>query len=171
MEIVLVLNDIRSVYNVGAILRTCDGLGVKRVLLSGYTPCPNDSSKRLPHIVNKERSAIAKTALGAEKSVDCLYCKNIIASIKDLQAAGYTLVGLENNVKNKRIYALGDIKLHKKLGSKIVLILGEEVAGIADGLLTEMDFIVEIPMCGKKESFNVSVAAGIALWELTRLRS
>ena len=158
------LHNIRSCYNVGAILRTCEGLGVKKVILSGYTPKIDDKNL-LPHLREKLNHEIHKTALGAEEILDICVCDDILLELKQLKDDGWQVVGLENNI-NEKLYQLGSKELGDKLGSKIALVLGEEVEGIDNALYGEIDIFVEIPMKGKKESFNVSVAAGIAMWGL-----
>lgn len=169
MEIVVVLDNIRSTYNVGAILRTAEGLGVNRIICSGYTPFPGDGAGRLPHIAEKERAAIAKTALGAEKLLNITYSNDILLTLQELKSQGYTLVGLENNLADTRVYPINQTRLHEKIGDKIVLVLGEEVHGIGADVLALMEILLEIPMRGQKESFNVAVAAGIALFQLHAL--
>ena len=165
MELILVLDNIRSTYNVGAILRTAEGFGVKRVILSGYTPKVNDE-KLLPHLREKLNHEIHKTALGAEGMLDIYACDDLKMELNKLQKQGWQIVGLENNIENVPIYALNDPKLKEKLTEKTVLILGEEVNGIDYSLHDILDLFIEIPMKGQKESFNVSVAAGLALYEL-----
>ena len=162
MEIVLVLDNIRSTYNVGAILRTAEGFGVSKVVLSGYTPRVNDE-RVLPHLREKLNHEIHKTALGAEEMLDIYSSDEIITDLKKYKKDGYQIVGLENNVDDDRLICLNNPKLREKLKQKIVLILGEEVNGINNSLYEIIDLFLEIPMKGKKESFNVSVAAGIAL--------
>lgn len=164
MELILALHNIRSTYNVGAILRTAEGFGVKSAIFSGYTPTPLPASKALPHIADKETAAIHKTALGAEEMVPSEWSGNIEATLNDLKARGYTIIGLENNLKDARLHSLNEQGLI--LPEKAVLLLGEEVHGIPAELLPLIDLFLEIPMKGKKESFNVSVATGIALYEL-----
>lgn len=163
------LDNIRSTYNVGAILRTCEGLGVERVILSGYTPRVHDASL-LPHLRDKLDREIHKTALGAEDMLDIYSSGDIILDLKELRKQGWQIVGLENNIENVPIYALDSKELKNKLTDKVVLILGEEVNGINYSLYDIIDLFVEIPMKGKKESFNVSVAAGIAMYGLTSMR-
>lgn len=160
---ILVLHNIRSTYNVGAILRTAEGFGVRKVILSGYTPRVHDESA-LPHLREKLDKEIHKTALGAEEMLDIYSCGDILAELKKLHEQGWKIVGLENNVENVPIYALNDPKLKAELTEKIILVLGEEVNGIDYSLYEIIDLFVEIPMKGKKESFNVSVAAGIAMY-------
>jgi len=163
-----VLHNIRSCYNVGAILRTCEGLGAERVILSGYTPRVDDQNL-LPHLREKLNHEIHKTALGAEEILNIYDCSDISAELKRLKQSGWQVVGLENNIDEK-LYQLGGKELGGKLGNKIVLVLGEEVDGIDSVLYDAIDLFVEIPMKGKKESFNVSVAAGIAMWGLLTIK-
>ena len=162
MEVVLVLHNIRSCYNVGAILRTAEGFGVSEVILSGYTPRVHDPNL-LPHLREKLDREIHKTALGAEDMVKTEVAEDLRALLLDYKVQGFKIVGLENNV-SKEMLSLNDIHLKEKIGDRIVLILGEEVEGISPDLYEFIDVFVEIPMMGKKESFNVSVAAGIALY-------
>ena len=165
MEMIVVLDNIRSTYNVGAILRTAEGLGVDKVILSGYTPRVHDVNL-LPHLRDKLDREIHKTALGAEDMLEIYSSGDIISDISKWREQGWQIVGLENNIENVPIYALNDPKLKEKLTEKTVLILGEEVNGIDYSLHDIIDLFIEIPMKGQKESFNVSVAAGIALYEL-----
>lgn len=168
MKLILVLDNIRSTYNVGAILRTAEGLGVSRVILSGYTPRVHDANL-LPHLRDKLDHEIHKTALGAEDLLDIYSCGDIISKLKNLKKQGWQIVGLENNIENVPIYALNDPRLKKKLTDEVVLILGEEVNGIDYSLYDIIDLFLEIPMSGQKESFNVSVAAGIAMYGIINL--
>lgn len=158
-EIIVIAHNIRSTHNVGAIFRTSEGFGVQKIVLSGYTPypkLPNDS--RLPHIAEKLSTQIHKTALGAEKMVPFEYQDEL--DVTQLKAAGYTVVGLEQSP--------AAILLPRYTSPhKVALLLGEEVHGITQNMLDGCDDVIEIPMKGKKESFNVSVAAGIALYALT----
>ena len=168
MEILPVLHNIRSVGNVGAILRTAEGFGVQRVLLSGYTPRPHDPHL-LPHLRDKLDRQFAKTALGAENWVNCEFCRNLPARLHKLQADGWTLSGLENNLavnELPRRRLLPELSA-SELGERVVLVLGEEVHGIPPEIRQALTLFLEIPMQGRKESFNVSVAAGIALYALT----
>jgi tRNA G18 (ribose-2'-O)-methylase SpoU len=168
MEIIPVLHNIRSCYNVGAILRTCEGFGLSSVILSGYTPRVHDT-KLLPHLREKLDKEIHKTALGAEDMLDVYSSGDIIGDLKDLKKQGWQVVGLENNVENVPIFALNNPELKGKISDKVILILGEEVKGIDYSLYDIIDLFVEIPMKGKKESFNVSVAAGIATYGIMNL--
>lgn len=158
-EIVVIAHNIRSTHNIGSIFRTSEGFGVKRVILSGYTPYPElPNDKRLPHIAEKLTKQIHKTALGAENLVPFEHQES--PDFDSLRKAGYRIVGLEQNERSIR---LNDYRPPEKLA----LLLGEEVEGISPELLSQCDDIIEIPMKGQKESFNVSVATGIALYSLS----
>ena len=165
MELVLVLDNIRSTYNVGAILRTAEGFGVSRVILSGYTPRVHDGSL-LPHLRDKLDHEIHKTALGAEEMLDIYSCGDIFQELNNYKKDGWQIIGLENNIDVGTIYKLNSDELRSRLSDKVVLVLGEEVNGISTSLYELIDLFVEIPMKGQKESFNVSVAAGIAMYGL-----
>lgn len=166
MKMIVVMHNIRSCYNVGAILRTSEGFEVERVILSGYTPRVHDGNL-LPHLREKLDKEIHKTALGAEDLLDIYSSDDIISELNDLKEQGWQIVGLENNIKSERLVRLNDEGLKEKLSDRIVLILGEEVNGIDYSLYDIINLFIEIPMKGQKESFNVSVAAGIAIYELT----
>lgn len=158
-ELIIVAHNIRSTHNVGSIFRTAEGFGVSKVLLSGYTPYPKlKEDSRLPHIADKLHDQIHKTALGAEDMVKFSHQENL--DLSSLRQEGFTLVALEkcDGSTNIRSYTPPE---------KVALIIGEEVHGIDRAILDECDEILEIPMQGKKESFNVSVATGIALYALT----
>ena len=157
-EIIVIAHNIRSTHNIGSIFRTCDGFGVEKLIISGYSPYPTDTSDpRLPHIATKLTNQIHKSALGAETFVTFEY--QDMPDIQSLRNDGYAIIGLEQTPSST---ALNDYQPD----AKIALILGEEVEGIADDLLKQCDQTVEIPMYGQKESFNVSVATGIALYHL-----
>ena len=168
MELVLVLDNIRSAYNVGAILRTAEGFGVKRIILSGYTPRVHDVSL-LPHLRDKLDREIHKTALGAEDMLDIYSCGDIILELKRLHDAGYQIIGLENNIDDERLCDIRSEEFRERVGDRVVLILGEEVKGIDYSLYDIIDLFAEIKMAGRKESFNVSVAAGIAMYAIMSL--
>lgn len=168
MKIILVLDNIRSTHNVGAILRTAEGFGVDKVILSGYTPRIHDPNL-LPHLRIKLDQAIHKTALGAEEMLDIYSSCDIITDLKKLQKQGWQIIGLENNIESDKLYHLNDPQLKHQLSNKVILILGEEVHGINYSLHDIINLFIEIPMQGQKESFNVSVATGIALYGLNNL--
>lgn len=158
-KIIVIAHNIRSTHNVGSIFRTAEGFGVSKIILSGYTPYPTLAlDNRLPHISDKLTAQIHKTALGAETLVPFEHQHE--PQLDNLRAAGYRIVGLE---QNKRSIMLDVYQPPKK----IVLLLGEEVHGITSDLIDQCDDLIEIPMVGKKESFNVSVATGVALYGLT----
>lgn len=157
-KLIVILYNIRSTYNVGAILRSCDCLGVDEVIFTGYTPFLD---KGLPHEQVKLKKQIHKTALGAEETVKWSRDDDIYNIIKECQAEGLQVVALEQGKASQNLATT------RKYPS-LALILGEEVHGIPPEILAKCDAIYEIPMCGNKESFNVSVAAGIALWEIRK---
>ena len=158
-EIIVIAHNIRSTHNVGSIFRTSEGFGVKRLILSGYTPYPaiaNDP--RLPHITRKITDQIHKTALGAEEMVPFTYATE--PDLEHLKNDGYRIVALEQHIHSIALPSYKSLK-------KIALLLGEEVSGVSPELLAQCDDILEIPMHGQKESFNVSVSTGIALYALS----
>lgn len=158
--ITLILHNIRSTHNVGSIFRSAEGFGVRHIILSGYTPYPSIAGDtRLPHIAAKLTAQIHKTALGAETIVPFEYINDIDVKIHSLKQNGALLYALEQHA--------GSVPLKSFTpASEFVLILGEEVDGISKQIIDQCDEILEIPMHGQKESFNVSVAAGIALYAL-----
>ena len=157
-EIIVIAHNIRSTHNIGSVFRTAEGFGVQKIIISGYSPYPTQSNDtRLPHIAEKLTKQIHKTALGAETIVPFEYQES--PDIIQLQLDGYTIVGLE---QDPRSVLVPDYRPPQK----IALLLGEEVHGITDAMRDLCDNLIEIPMKGKKESFNVSVAAGIALYHL-----
>lgn len=161
VNIIIVAHNIRSTFNVGSIFRTSEGFGVSKLIFSGYTPVPSfDGDTRLPHIAKKLSQQIEKTALGTTKSVPFEYSDNIQATFSKLKKIGFRIVALE---QSKDSIPLPDYSGYQD----ICLVLGEEVHGITPDLLKICDDIVEIPMVGHKESFNVSTAVGIALYGLT----
>lgn len=161
-KISLVLHNIRSTYNVGAITRTAECLGVEHIYATGYTPYTSSKeSIAPPHVTKKMLADIHKTALGAEETLPVNHQKDIKQLIAEHRNNGYKIVALEQNESAQMIYSYAD-------DAPLLLILGEEVNGVTEEILNEVDSTLEIPMLGKKESFNVSVATGIALYELRR---
>ncbi|MEX0672594.1 MAG: RNA methyltransferase [Candidatus Paceibacterota bacterium] len=154
MATYLLLHNIRSTYNVGSIFRTADAAGVEKIFLTGYTPTPTDRHGRT-------RSDISKTALGAEGSVAWEYHAQPGPLVKELKDQSVRVVGVE---QDERSIPLTKYSSQKKELQDICWILGNEVRGISSQLRRQCDELVEIPMCGKKESLNVSVAAGIVLF-------
>lgn len=155
-ELFIVLHDIRSAYNVGAIFRTADGAGVSKIYLSGYTPIPPKENKTRKTQADK---MIEKTALGAEKNIAWEKCDDLEKLLKKLRSEKIKIVALEKTE--------GSVEIRKfKKNFPTALILGNEVEGVSKNILQKCDAIVSIPMRGKKESLNVSVAAGIAMYEI-----
>lgn len=154
-ENILILNDIRSVENVGAMFRTADAAGIDKIYLTGYTPTPLDRFGR-------KRKDIAKSALGAEEHVSWEQKKSISALLTKLKKEGFQIIAIEQDKKSidyKKV----------KLKGKNAFIVGTEVTGIPKKVLKKCDKIVEIPMKGKKESLNVSVALGVALFRMLNI--
>ncbi len=151
-EIAVLLHNIRSTHNVGSIFRTADAAGVARVYLSGYTPSPTDRFGRA-------QKDIAKTALGAEDYIPWEHHTSPARLLSKLKKEGWVIVGVEQDAR-----ALDYRRF--KTQPKTLFILGNEVAGISKELRKKCDALVEIPMHGKKESLNVSVAAGIILFSV-----
>ena len=162
-QVIVILPDIRSAENVGSIFRTSEALGVDQIVLGGITPDPTDR-------FNRPNSKIAKTALGAEKTISWTHCNSLGARFTRLKKAGYTLVGIEQDVRSV------DYKKIKNT-DKMVFVMGNEVEGLPKNILDKMDIIAEIPMRGElarnrplddtgKESLNVSVSFGVALFRI-----
>jgi 23S rRNA (guanosine2251-2'-O)-methyltransferase len=151
-DTVLVLDNIRSVFNVGSIFRTGDGSGVSKIYLVGVTPDPVDRFGR-------ERKDLAKVALGSEKRIPWEHAEDLKTILKKLKKDGFQILALEQSDKSID---------YKKFKPKfpLAVVLGEEVRGIDQRVLDECDTIIEIPMMGEKESLNVSVATGVALFRI-----
>jgi tRNA G18 (ribose-2'-O)-methylase SpoU len=150
MEIYLLLHNIRSVYNVGAIFRTADAVGVTKIFLSGYSPTPVDR-------FNNQRKDFAKSALGSEKTVAWEYAKTPSKFLSWAQKEGIEIIAIEQDAKSIDYKSV-------KPKNKSLVILGNEVSGISKAILDKVDVIAEIPMNGMKESLNVSVSAGVVLF-------
>lgn len=152
-DVRLILDNIRSVHNVGSIFRTAETLAVSRIYCLGTTPVPLDRFGR-------KRTDFAKVALGAEELVPWEHVEGDGAGlVRALRSDGFKVVALEQSRHSVDYKTL-------RPGEKILIILGAEVAGVSDALLKNADVIAEIPQLGKKESLNVSVAAGIFLYRL-----
>jgi 23S rRNA (guanosine2251-2'-O)-methyltransferase len=157
-DIVLVANNLRSTHNVGSLLRTAEGLGVSKVILSGYTPYPTHvNDRRLPHEAEKIAKSINKTALGAENMVKWEHHVELLPVLDKLRKNGYTIAALEQTEDSRPLH-----KYHPP--QQIVIIVGREVEGIEPEVLDACDLALEIPMFGKKESYNVVQAAAMALF-------
>ena len=149
---VVILDNIRSVYNVGSIFRTSDALGVDKIYLCGVTPTPTDRFGRA-------RKDLAKVALGAEKDISWEYAKDTKEIIRKLKKSGFQIIAVEQEKKSQDF---------KKIKPKypVAIVMGNEVEGIDKKTLALCDEIAEIPMIGNKESLNVSVSFGIAGYEI-----
>lgn len=153
-ELCVVLHNVRSAYNVGAIFRTADAVGVKKIYLCGYTPIPETRDRK------QGNPKIAKTALGAEKTVPWEYYPQARRLLKQLRQQKYQLIALEQTRRSENVFSF-------KPKFPVALIVGNEVRGLSPAVFKYAHAILEIPMRGKKESLNVSVAAGIAFYELS----
>ncbi|HXD78360.1 MAG TPA: RNA methyltransferase [Puia sp.] len=150
MPIVVVLDNIRSMHNVGSVFRTADAFLVRGIYLCGYTPQP-------PH------RDIHKTALGATETVDWRHFATTADAIRELKAQGFTVLAVEQTEGSARLTELG-----KTWTGPVAVVFGNEVSGVDNSALALCDGSVEIPQWGMKHSLNVSIAAGIVLWELVR---
>ncbi len=147
-EIIVICHNIRSAFNVGSIFRTADGAGVDKIILGGYSAHP-------PH------PKLIKTALGAERVVPYERVWQTWRAIEDLKKRGYYIVALENSFGAKNIFKF-------KFKFPLALVLGNEVKGLAESILRRCDDIVALPMRGQKESLNVSVAFGAAIYQISK---
>lgn len=158
---ILILCDIRSCHNVGSILRTADGAGINTVYCCGITPYPRlKDDSRPEHVIASNSKQIHKTALGAEETVVVGHTNSYLSLVTELKAKGYAIYALENNCE--RTQNIFSFTPH----TKIALILGSETDGLTSEVLSACDAVLEIPMRGDKNSLNVSVAAGIAVYSL-----
>lgn len=154
-RVVVVLDNIRSLYNTGSILRTADASGVERIVLCGITPRPDQG--------NKQRRAIAKTALGAEDSVKWEYQSDTSTALANLAAEGYQVVMVETAPEAVNIFEWVQ-------RWPVCLVFGHEKEGVSSDLAGLVESVVRIPMLGQKRSLNVATAAGVVLYELLRRR-
>jgi len=153
---IAVLHNIRSLHNVGSIFRTADAVGISKIYLCGYTPAPFDEFG-LP------RGPLAKTALGAERTVAWEKCASTPRLLDKLHAGRYKIFAVE---QSKKSVAYRRVHLSKKQLATAVLVVGNEIKGLSPAVLARADKILEIPMFGKKESLNVAVAFGIVAYGL-----
>lgn len=152
---ILILPDIRSAQNVGSLFRTADACGIEYIYIVGITPAPTDQFGRA-------NSAIAKTALGAEKTIPWQKVATLAPLLSRLQKAGVQTIAIEQSetaIDYKKV----------KVQLPVAFIMGNEVDGLPKNILKKVDVVAEIPMNGKKESLNVSVAGGIALFRMLNL--
>ena len=144
---IVILDNIRSIHNVGSIFRTSDSFLIEKIIISGYTATP-------------ENDRMKKTALGSSDSVDWEYSDDIIETIKKLQKKDVKIISIEQEDESLKIE-----KFNPVTGTKYAFIFGNEVDGVSDDIINVSDEVVEIPQVGTKHSLNVSVAAGIVLWD------
>lgn len=157
-EIILIAHNLRSAHNVGSLLRTAEGLGVQKVILSGYTPHPEHANdRRLPHEAQKLTKQIQKTSLGAEQMVKWEHHTQLEPVLAKLKKDKYFLAAVEQTEDAKSLP-----KYHPP--QKIALLVGREVEGVEPEILELCDIALEIPMFGRKESYNVVQAAAMALY-------
>ena len=150
IPLVVILDSVRSMHNVGAIFRTADAFLVERIVLCGITPQP-------PH------REIHKAALGATESVDWIFEQDINQAIENLKKENFEVIGIEQTSTSQMI---SDFEINTE--KKYALILGNEVDGISDEALNNIDTFLEIPQLGTKHSLNVSVCGGIVIWEFAK---
>ena len=144
---IVILDNIRSIHNVGSIFRTSDSFLIEKIIISGYTATP-------------ENSKMEKTALGSSDSVDWEYTEDVIETIQSLKNKGIKVVSVEQADKSLKIE-----KFTPEKGIKYAFVFGNEVDGVSDEIILASDQVLEIPQVGTKHSLNVSVAAGIILWD------
>lgn len=157
-QIIVIAHNMRSTHNVGSLLRTAEGLGIAKVYLSGYTPYPTIAhDTRLPHMSVKLTKQINKTALGAEDLVPWEHTESLPDIIAELKQQGFTVYALEQAPNSIRLKSL-------KTPEKVAIILGREVEGLEQEIIDLCDGVLEIPMLGQKESYNVVQAAAMAMY-------
>lgn len=160
----ILLPDIRSAYNVGSIFRSADCFGVQKIYLASTTPRPTDRFGRSTSGPQKE---IAKTALGAEKTIAWEYSENPQDIIKKAKRDGFIVVAVEQSDNSVNITTFKKILKTEKY-DKILCVFGNEVEGVSKDVLKACDYVIELPMKGDKESLNVSVCAGVVMYELLK---
>ncbi|MCL2596524.1 MAG: RNA methyltransferase [Paludibacter sp.] len=148
VPIVIVLDNVRSMHNVGSIFRTCDAFIVEKIVLCGITGTPPNAE-------------IHKTALSAEFSMEWEYVEDTFEAVQVLKNHGFTIVSVEQAQGSTNIR-----DLHTDINKKYALVFGNEVKGVSQQILDISDFCIEIPQFGTKHSLNLSVAAGIVVWEM-----
>jgi 23S rRNA (guanosine2251-2'-O)-methyltransferase len=159
-RIVLIVHNVRSAGNVGSMFRTADGLGIEKVYLTGYTAFPKlNDDPRPPHVRDRAEQLISKTALGAEKTIAWEHSADVLQLLNSLKRDGWSVVALEQTPKARDLtqYSAPD---------KTALIVGSEVDGLPADVLAEAGDHIQIPMLGNKESFNVAIAAALAMYHL-----
>jgi len=152
LPLIVILDDVRSLYNVGSVFRTSDAFRIEKIILCGITATPENSL-----------TEIHKTALGAEESVEWAYSKDCVSVVKELKEKGYVTVAVEQVEDSIK---LDNLVVDKN--RKYALVLGNEVKGVNQAVVDQCDFSLEIPQYGTKHSLNVSVSAGLVIWEFAR---
>lgn len=145
--LIVVLDNVRSALNVGSVFRTSDAFRLEKIILGGITACPPNNE-------------IRKTAIGAEQSMEWEYAKDTVAAVQDLKSQGYTIIAVEQADESVMIDEIDLSGIQKA-----ALVFGNEVKGVDDRIMDICDLCAEIPQFGTKHSLNVSVSAGIAIWE------
>lgn len=160
-QFVIILHNLRSTHNVGSLIRTSEGFGLDKIYFTGYTPYPlmPKNDPRLPFISDKLTRQIHKTALGAENMIAWAHHDSLLEQINILRDQGYQIVALEQHPTSHKL------PNYNPPGA-VALIVGNEVEGLPTDILNKCDEIIEIPMYGKKESYNVVQAAAIALYHI-----
>jgi tRNA G18 (ribose-2'-O)-methylase SpoU len=160
MKLTLILEDVRSAHNVGVILRTAEAAGVEHIVFTGLTPHPHyPGDPRPPYVADRALAQIGKTALGAESIVPWSYESSAAVAITALRHNHYAIAALE-------LAETGTDLFDYQPPDKLALIVGHETAGVSPSVLSAADTILQIPMRGRKESLNVAVATGIAVYQL-----
>lgn len=152
LPLTIILDDVRSLYNVGSVFRTSDAFRVERIILCGITATPDNSLVE-----------IHKTALGAEESVEWIYSSDCVSVVKELNEKGYITVAVEQVQDSVKLDNLVVDKTRR-----YALVLGNEVKGVSQDVVDICNFSLEIPQYGTKHSLNVSVSAGLVIWEFAR---
>ncbi len=147
LPLVVVLDNVRSMHNVGSVFRTSDGFSLDKLFLCGITAQP-------PH------REIEKTALGATQSVEWMHFENTLDAVAHLRAEGYLIIAIEQAQKSTMLHTF-----RPDAGQKYALIFGNEVNGVSEEVMKVIDECVEIPQFGTKHSFNIVISAGIVLWD------
>jgi 23S rRNA (guanosine2251-2'-O)-methyltransferase len=147
LPVVVILDNVRSMNNVGSVFRTADGFAIEKVILCGITAQP-------PH------REIEKTAIGATQSVEWAHFEDTLEAIASLRAEGYQIIAIEQAEKSTMLHTF-----QPQINQKYALIFGNEVNGVSDEAMAQIDLCIEIPQFGTKHSFNIVISAGIVLWD------
>src|SRR3989344_9021952 len=154
MKVIAILDNLRSVYNVGSIFRTANAVGIEKIYLCGTTPTPLDKK-------GERRKDFAKVALGAEDTVKWEYVESAFECVKKLKEEKFFIIALEQDEK-----AIDYKEVGVEVKEMVAFVIGAEVVGISNDVLAQSNVIAEIPMLGTKESLNVTIAFGIAVYRI-----